>query len=129
MVIKFAQHDDLFEEFAIISMLLKFRGALAVVCAAKWTATQGGTGHRSDRVYFLTGFHNGIKTRSTIVIHREKWYFLTGFHNGIKTRQDCILQSHPLYFLTGFHNGIKTFEYSTLAVVKTVFSDRISQRD
>ena len=51
MAAKSAQHDDLSNEFDIMPVLLKLRGALAVVCAAKWTATQGGTWHRSGSVF------------------------------------------------------------------------------
>ncbi len=50
-MLKLAQHDDLSNEFDIMSLLLKLRGALAVVCAAKWIATQSGTWHRSRSVF------------------------------------------------------------------------------
>ncbi len=57
---------------------------LAARSAAKWSATQSGRG--TDGVeYFLTGFHNGIKTAYYLAVRAGGGYFLTGFHNGIKT--------------------------------------------
>ena len=51
MAIESAQRNDFLNKFDIMPVLLKLRGMLAVVSAAKWTATRSETWHESGSVF------------------------------------------------------------------------------